>query len=73
MRRTNFVVLRCCAAFSARVGRQARTCELLLEDFEAAPQGWNYVSGHQFPGAKGSLVRDPSVAHGVTNRTTAVP
>lgn len=38
---------RCCARFRARDGRQARTCELLADDFEAAPQGWNYVAGGQ--------------------------
>src|SRR6185436_8760388 len=29
-----------------------------------APQGWNYVGGEEFPGAKGSLALDPAAAHG---------
>jgi hypothetical protein len=37
---------------------------MLLDGFEAAPQGWSYVGGQEFPGAKGSLARDVSVAHG---------
>jgi hypothetical protein len=36
----------------------------LLDDFEAAPQGWNYVGGQEFPGVTGSLAPDTSVAHG---------
>ncbi len=48
------------AAFCARSWRQARTWKLLLDDFEAAPQGWNHVGGPEFPGAKGSPNRfDP--------------
>jgi len=35
-----------------------------LDDFEKAPQGWTYVGGEEFPGAKGSLALDPAVAHG---------
>lgn len=37
---------------------------LLLDEFEADPQGWRFVGGEEFPGAKGSLQRDTSVAHG---------
>jgi hypothetical protein len=36
----------------------------LLDDFEAGPHGWDYAGGQEFPDAKGSLVRDVSVAHG---------
>ena len=35
-----------------------------LDDFEKAPQGWSFVGGEEFPGAKGSLVLDPAAAHG---------
>src|SRR5262245_25282832 len=35
-----------------------------LDDFEKAPQGWTFVGGEEFPGAKGSLVLDSAVAHG---------
>lgn len=48
-----------CASFAAGAAQ-----EMLLDDFEAAPQGWSYVGGQEFPGAKGSLARDVSVAHG---------
>ena len=34
-----------------------------LDDFEAAPEGWEYVGGWEFPGAKGSLEWDEAVAH----------
>lgn len=48
-----------CASFAAGAAQ-----EMLLDDFEAAPQGWSYVGGQEFPGAKGLLARDVSVAHG---------
>lgn len=35
-----------------------------LDDFEAEPTGWKFVGGEEFPGAKGSLQRDLSRAHG---------
>ncbi|UCG47505.1 MAG: glycoside hydrolase family 16 protein [Phycisphaerales bacterium] len=34
-----------------------------LDDFEAAPQGWGYVGGWEFPGAKGSLEWEKTAAH----------
>ncbi|MGQ9731408.1 MAG: glycoside hydrolase family 16 protein [Candidatus Zipacnadales bacterium] len=34
-----------------------------LADFEADAEGWNYVGGQEFPGAKGELVRDTTVGH----------
>lgn len=38
--------------------------EILLDDFEAAQQGWKFVDGREFPGAKGSFAADATVAHG---------
>ncbi len=35
-----------------------------LDNFEAEPQGWKFIGGEEFPGAKGSLARDTSRAHG---------
>ena len=35
-----------------------------LDDFEAEPKGWKFVGGEEFPGAKGSLARDATRAHG---------
>jgi len=37
---------------------------VVFEDFEKGSEGWNYVDGREFPGAKGSLTRDATVAHG---------
>jgi hypothetical protein len=37
---------------------------LPLEDFETEPNGWRFVGGEEFPGAKGSLRRDTSLSHG---------
>lgn len=34
-----------------------------LDDFEAASQGWEYVGGWEFTGAKGSLEWDTTTAH----------
>ena len=36
---------------------------ILLDDFENAPQGWTYIDGREFPGARGSLTLDSTVAH----------
>ena len=38
--------------------------EILLDNFETTPQGWSYVGGQEFPGAKGSLAGDVSEGHG---------
>ncbi len=38
--------------------------DLPLDDFEAEPKGWKFVGGDEFPGAKGSRVRDTGRAHG---------
>ena len=35
-----------------------------LDDFEGEPKNWKFVGGEEFPGAKGSLTRDPSRSHG---------
>jgi len=35
-----------------------------LDGFETAPEGWGYIGGEEFPGAKGSLSLDAAVAHG---------
>ncbi len=37
---------------------------ILLDDFEAEPRGWKFVGGEEFPGAKGSLIRDTTQSHG---------
>jgi hypothetical protein len=37
---------------------------LLLDDFEGDPQGWTFIGGWEFPGAKGSLALDTGTAHG---------
>ena len=39
------------------------TSSISLDDFEAAPQGWEYVGGWEFPGAKGMLEWDTTIAH----------
>ena len=53
----------CCGVLLANLTAGAEQ-ELLLDDFESAPQGWKYVGGEEFPGAKGSLARDTTVGHG---------
>jgi hypothetical protein len=35
-----------------------------LDDFEAGTEGYRFVGGEEFPGAKGSMERDAEVAHG---------
>jgi hypothetical protein len=37
---------------------------ILLDDFEKEPRGWKYVGGEEFPGARGGLATDGTVAHG---------
>jgi hypothetical protein len=36
----------------------------VLETFEKDPANWGFVGGWEFPGAKGSLAPDATVAHG---------
>jgi hypothetical protein len=38
--------------------------KLVLDDFESDPEGWTYIPGWEFPGAKGGLALDASIAHG---------
>jgi|GEM_PF-329162 len=40
---------------------------VLVDDFEAEPQGWKYIGGEEFPGAKGAFVQDTNVFHGGTH------
>lgn len=50
---------------SAPVGRaQGARTVTLLNDFEKDSEGWSFIGGEEFPGAKGSLALDPSTAHG---------
>lgn len=49
--------------FDAEPALGAEEISISLDDFEAAPQGWEYVGGWEFPGAKGSLEWDEAVAH----------
>ena len=35
-----------------------------IDDFEGEPKGWKFVGGEEFPGAKGSFVRDTGRSHG---------
>jgi hypothetical protein len=37
---------------------------ILLDDFEQNPASWKYIGGQEFPGAKGSVALDSTVAHG---------
>jgi hypothetical protein len=37
---------------------------LVLDDFEQNPATWKYVGGQEFPGAKGGVTLDSTVAHG---------
>ena len=57
-----------CAGLAAGEGPKAEVAgaesRMLLDDFEADPQGWRFVGGEEFPGARGSLERDTSVARG---------
>ena len=57
-----------CAAFFAQFLQAGAalgkaTSSLLLDDFEAEPKSWEYVGGWEFPGAKGSLEWDKTIAH----------
>jgi hypothetical protein len=38
--------------------------EVVLDDFEQNPATWKYVGGQEYPGAKGGVSVDSSVAHG---------
>jgi hypothetical protein len=45
------------------VGRPGGFPRVLVDDFEHEALTWKYVGGGEFPGAKGSMVLDPTVAH----------
>ena len=49
--------------FQAKPALAAEESSISLDDFEAAPQGWEYVGGWEFPGAEGSLEWDSAAAH----------
>jgi hypothetical protein len=49
--------------FQANPALAEQESSISLDDFEAAPQDWEYVGGWEFPGAKGSLEWDEAVAH----------
>jgi hypothetical protein len=54
-----------CALAAAPIARHAAADDtVVLGDFEADSQGWRYVGGEEFPGAKGAAARDTSAAHG---------
>ena len=40
---------------TVRAESKSAPSRLLLDDFESDPQGWTYIAGWEFPGAKGSL------------------
>jgi hypothetical protein len=37
---------------------------IVLDDFEQNPSNWKFIGGEEFPGAKGGVTLDSSVAHG---------
>ena len=49
--------------FQAKPALAEEESSISLDDFEAIPQGWQYVGGEEFPGAQGSLKWDAAVAH----------
>ncbi len=56
----------CCVlwAWTAAAETSAAESLVLMDDFETDPQGWRFVGGEEFPGAKGAMTRDTTVAHG---------
>jgi len=42
------------------------TEDVLIDEFGAEPQGWRFVGGEEFPGAKGALDRDDVLGHNGT-------
>jgi hypothetical protein len=56
-----------CSALAAgeapKPGAAVAETRVSLDDFEADPQGWKFIGGQEFPGAKGSLERDTDAAH----------
>ncbi len=58
------VTLALLVGLAGRSSAQGPSKPVPLDDFEAEPRGWKFVGGEEFPGAKGSLVRDSTRAHG---------
>lgn len=42
----------------------AQSTGIAVDDFEGDLKGWKFVGGEEFPGAKGTMERDATVAHG---------
>jgi hypothetical protein len=51
------------AAVGLWIARPASVEGVLLDDFEQSPTAWKYVGGKEFPGARGSVAPDATVAH----------
>ena len=53
-----------CALWAVPAACQAPGTEstVLVDDFESEPQGWRYVGGEEFPGAKGGMTHDAAEA-----------
>lgn len=49
--------------FQAKPALAEEASSISLDDFEVGPQGWEYVGGWEFPGAKGSLEWDTTTGH----------
>jgi len=47
----------------AAAGLSSFASETLLDDFESGVTGWKFIGGEEFPGAKGALQADASVAY----------
>jgi hypothetical protein len=45
------------------IERPGTSPRILLDDFEQEPLAWKVVGGQEFPGGKGSMTFDPTVAH----------
>jgi hypothetical protein len=59
--RTGAVLI--CLVLCAQIVQAKEDSPLSLDDFEAKPEGWDYVGGWEFPGAKGALEWDKTTAH----------
>ena len=64
--RSSVVALACSMLLVPTLWAQTKTEVMAIThfDFEKDAQGWDYVNGAEFPGAKGSLAFDPTLAHG---------
>src|SRR4030042_4351945 len=63
--RGSVVALICLLAVPGTLRAESESAppRLLLDDFENAPEGWTYIAGWEFPGAKGGLALDTTTAH----------